>query len=164
MRMYYHFLQEVDLTISRDTGPSLILWFFDSRGGFYYQEKHADGSRVGQPDWVDQSVVDWFKLTSSALSLAHGGITIPSLAFVHIPTYASYAAQQAGINNSTEPGINDDYPLAPQAQGYCSDGVNNGTCFYGGQDVPFMSALAALPGLMAVFSGKLYTSSLAISK
>lgn len=36
--------------------PEVILWFFDSRGGNYYQELDNQGNEVSQPDWVDQSV------------------------------------------------------------------------------------------------------------
>ncbi|KAI0119573.1 Metallo-dependent phosphatase [Daldinia grandis] len=132
--------------------PELILWFFDSRGGFRYQQKDESGNRVGQPDWVDFSVVNWFLQTNNKL-VGKYSKTIPSLAFVHIPTYASYILQKEGINPHAEPGINDDNPLAPQAQGWCADGRNDGTCDYGGQDIPFMQAISAVPGLMAVFSG-----------
>ncbi|KAF3065213.1 putative inactive purple acid phosphatase 16 [Daldinia childiae] len=132
--------------------PELILWFFDSRGGFRYQRKDGSGNRVGQPDWVDFSVVNWFLQTNNELVEKYSK-AIPSLAFVHIPTYASYVLQKEGINPHAEPGINDDYPLAPQAQGWCADGRNDGTCEYGGQDIPFMQAISAVPGLMAVFSG-----------
>ncbi|KAI2780227.1 Metallo-dependent phosphatase [Daldinia loculata] len=135
-----------------NSAPELILWFFDSRGGFRYQQKDGSGNRVGQPDWVDFSVVNWFLQTNNKLVKKYSK-TIPSLAFVHIPTYASYVLQKEGINPHAEPGINDDYPLAPQAQGWCADGRNNGTCDYGGQDIPFMQAISAVPGLMAVFSG-----------
>ncbi|EMC91078.1 hypothetical protein BAUCODRAFT_80486 [Baudoinia panamericana UAMH 10762] len=135
------------------TTPSLILWFFDSRGGFLYQKLDSSGNEVGQPDWVDQSVVDWFKATNTNLTKQYGN-AIPSLAFVHIPTNASQAAQtEAGINPNYQPGINDDYILAGQAQGWCADGSNDASCTYGGQDVPFMEALVSTPGLMAVFSG-----------
>ncbi|KAI1466446.1 Metallo-dependent phosphatase [Daldinia caldariorum] len=132
--------------------PELILWFFDSRGGFRHQQKNPSGDRVGQPDWVDFSVVNWFIQTSNEIVGKYGKI-IPSLAFVHIPTYASYILQKEGVDPHAEPGINDDNPLAPQAQGWCSDGRNDGTCDYGGQDIPFMQAISAVPGLMAVFSG-----------
>ncbi|PTB67828.1 Metallo-dependent phosphatase [Trichoderma citrinoviride] len=136
--------------------PELLLWFFDSRGGFYFQERHADGSQVGQPDWVDVSVVDWFQQTNQRFVAKHGRI-IPSLAFVHIPTEASQALQtekgQGSVDRHLQPGINDDYPLAQQAQGWCADGRNDGSCAYGGQDVPFMQAVASTPGLLAVFSG-----------
>lgn len=131
--------------------PELLLWFFDSRGGFYYQKKDADGNRVGQPDWVDTSVVRWFQQTNDVLVSKFRKV-IPSLAFVHIPTNASQAAQtEEGIDPNRDPGINDDYVLAGQAQGWCANGTN--ACDYGGQDVPFMEAITTTRGLMAVFSG-----------
>jgi hypothetical protein len=133
--------------------PCLLLWFFDSRGGFYFQALNASGDQVVQPDWVDVSVVDWFKETNQNLAQQYGR-TIPSLAFVHIPTNASQALQtEAGVNPNFQPGINDDYILAQQAPGWCEDGSNDPTCVYGGQDVPFMQAITSTPGLIAVFSG-----------
>lgn len=135
-----------------DQTPALLLWFFDSRGGVEFQKLDAQGNTIPRPDWVDPSVVSWFKKTRQALQDQHKKL-IPSLAFVHIPINASLALQETGVNPHREPGINDDVPLAQQAQGWCTDGVNNGTCAYGGQDVPFMEALASTPGLMAVFSG-----------
>ncbi|KXT10105.1 hypothetical protein AC579_9709 [Pseudocercospora musae] len=132
--------------------PCLILWFFDSRGGFYFREQKANGDGVGQPDWVDQSVVEWFQQSNALLTQRYQRI-IPSLAFVHIPTNASAALQTGpGVDPNTEPGINDDYPLAPQAQGWCPNGTDGG-CDYGGQDTPFMQAITTTPGLMALFSG-----------
>jgi hypothetical protein len=133
--------------------PSLILWFFDSRGGFYYQQQTDSGERIGQPDWVDQSVVDWFKKTSSSLARQHNRV-IPSIGFVHIPTNASRALQtEAGVAAHYQPGINADYPLAQQGQGWCSDGSNDASCRYGEQDVPFMQAITSAPGFIALFSG-----------
>jgi len=133
--------------------PEMLLWFFDSRGGNYYQELNASGSQIGQPDWVDQSVVDWFTSTRDGLTAEYNK-TIPSLAFVHIPTNASQALQsEQGVDPNQEPGINDDYLLAQQAQGWCADGDDDGSCTYGAQDVPFMQALVSTPGLIAVFSG-----------
>lgn len=135
--------------------PGLILWFFDSRGGHRYQELDADGNPVGMQDWVDTSVVAWFQQTNAELVQRHGGVVIPSLAFVHIPANASQAFQtQAGVDPTRQPGINDDYPLAAQGEGWCADGVtNDGSCDYGAQDVPFMQAMTTTKGLMAVFSG-----------
>ncbi|CAJ2507329.1 Uu.00g085150.m01.CDS01 [Anthostomella pinea] len=138
--------------LSEDCVPELILWFFDSRGGFFFQQKDASGDRVGQPNWVDFSVVNWFLQTNDDLVKTHGKV-IPSLAFVHIPTYASYAFQQAGVDSNKEPGINEDVPLVPQAQGWCPDGRDDDSCTYGGQDVPFMQAVSATAGLLALFSG-----------
>ncbi|PVI05807.1 Metallo-dependent phosphatase [Periconia macrospinosa] len=132
--------------------PELILWFFDSRGGFQYQKKDASGNRLGLPNWVDISVVRWFQQTHAVLTAKYQK-TIPSLAFVHIPTYASVAFQTAGVSPHYQPGINDDVPVSPQAQGWCANGTNDRNCDYGGQDVPFMQALTTLPGIIAVFSG-----------
>ncbi|KAK4160275.1 putative calcineurin-like phosphoesterase [Cladorrhinum sp. PSN259] len=120
--------------------PLLILYFFDSRGGFFFQAK-----KKGQSNWVDSSVVDWFKRTSSIYP------QVPSLAFVHIPPNATLTLQQEGIDAHHHPGINQDIPLSQQGQGWCSDGTEG--CKYGGKDVPFMQALAETPGLMAVFVG-----------
>jgi hypothetical protein len=66
---------------NRNCTPELILWFFDSRGGFYYQGR-------AQPNWVDTSVVVWFNRTNADLVEQYSK-EIPSLAFVHIPLYAS---------------------------------------------------------------------------
>jgi hypothetical protein len=133
--------------------PELLLWFFDSRGGWNFQQKNASGDLVTRENWVDETVVDWFKNTSTSLSLLHNK-TIPSLVFVHHPTNASKAFQiQEGVDPNRQPGINDDLPLASQADGWCPDGASSDDCEYGGQDVPFMEALASTPGLMAVFSG-----------
>ncbi|KAL4789421.1 Metallo-dependent phosphatase-like protein [Aspergillus venezuelensis] len=136
-----------------DTSPKLLLWFFDSRGGVYFQDLDESGEEIPQPNWVDSSVVDWFKETHQALTLQYNK-TIPSLAFVHIPTNASLAAQIIdGIDENQEPGINDDYPLAQQGQGWCEDGTNSDECAYGGQDIPFMKALVETESVLALFSG-----------
>ncbi|CAK7218659.1 hypothetical protein SEUCBS140593_003623 [Sporothrix eucalyptigena] len=155
--------------------PLLILWFFDSRGGFHYQQKDAKtGARVGQENWVDVSVVEWFKTTHEALLVKYSTL-IPSLAFVHIPPNVAYALQMDntpghGIDPHRQPGINDDKPLAQQSQGWCQDGTNSGSgggdgsgnsgqpkgCAYGGQDEPFMRAIATCgngTGVIALFSG-----------
>ncbi|KAG6254882.1 hypothetical protein E4U24_007160 [Claviceps purpurea] len=147
----------IDLTtMTHDCAPELLLWFFDSRGGFYFRKRNATGSQVGQPDWVDTSVVTWFQSTNALLRSRHGKV-IPSLAFVHIPTNASAALQQEfgrhSIHPHLQPGIDDDYPLAAQGQGWCPDGRNDGSCPYGGQDLPFMQAVSTTPGLIGLFSG-----------
>ncbi|KAL4950422.1 Metallo-dependent phosphatase-like protein [Aspergillus filifer] len=136
-----------------ETSPKLLLWFFDSRGGVYFQDLDEFGEEVPQPNWVDSSVVDWFKETSQALTRQYNK-TIPSMAFVHIPTNASLVAQTVdGIDENREPGINDDYPLAQQGQGWCDNVTNSDECAYGGQDVPFMKALAETEGVLGLFSG-----------
>lgn len=135
-----------------DCSPELLLWFFDSRGGFQFQRKDpTTGKRVGQPNWVDHRVVDWFQRTNAQL-VRRAGRAIPSLGFVHIPTNASLVLQEAGIDPHRQPGINDDEPLSQQAQGWCRDGTSDGGCSYGGHDVPFMRAIASTPGFVALFS------------
>ncbi|KAL8289408.1 hypothetical protein RB597_001154 [Gaeumannomyces tritici] len=144
--------------------PELVLWFFDSRGGFLFQKlNETSGERLGHENWVHPSAVSWFRRTSRQLARSFGGAVVPSLAFVHIPVAASLTLQtEHGRNGSSssssvdpnrQPGINDDRPLAPQAQGWCPDGRDRAGCDYGGQDVPFMQALVDTPGLVALFSG-----------
>lgn len=36
--------------------PSLLLWFFDSQAGNYYQKHDEDGNEIPRPSWVDQNV------------------------------------------------------------------------------------------------------------
>ncbi|TEA16895.1 putative inactive purple acid phosphatase 16 [Colletotrichum sidae] len=132
--------------------PELVLWFFDSRGGFKHQEKDSAGNQVGNPNWVDEGVVNWFKSKSSELADKYKR-NLPSIAFVHIPPDASRAVQAKGIDPSKEPGINQDSPLSRQAEGWCSDGSNKASCSYGGQDKSFMQAITGTSGMLAVFSG-----------
>ena len=133
-------------------GPEALLWFFDSRGGAYFrQNDHRVGARR-QPNWVDAAVVAWFEHTRDALIRRYRH-TIPSIAFVHIPVAAMLRRQEDGIHSRREPGINDDVPLAQQGQGWVDDRPSDDENAYTGQDVPFMEALAATDGLVAVFSG-----------
>ncbi|KAK0610916.1 Metallo-dependent phosphatase-like protein [Immersiella caudata] len=152
---YYLPVYAADCTspTASDCTPELLLWFFDSRGGFKFQQGGPSKHQlVGQPCWVDHAVVEWFQQTNADL-VNSAGKTIPSLAFVHIPTNASSAFQNVGVNAHRQPGLNKDKPLSSQAQGWCADGTNGSGCKYGEQDVPFMAAITSTPGLMAVFSG-----------
>lgn len=150
---YYLPIYAADCDSKDKCSPELLLWFFDSRGGFHFQRKDpGTGKRVGRPNWVDTRVVDWFTQTNSNLVSAAGRV-IPSLAFAHIPTNASLALQENGVDPHRQPGINDDRPVSQQGQGWCADGTSHGGCSYGGQDVPFMQAITTTPGLMALFSG-----------
>ncbi|KAH0137812.1 Metallo-dependent phosphatase, partial [Aureobasidium melanogenum] len=132
--------------------PEFLLWFFDSRGGNYFQQESTSGMPVSQPNWVSQSVVDWFTETRSLLEKKHGHI-VPSVAFVHIPVNAMAAFQAIGVNANREPGINDDNPLAQQGSASGQGEVSGTTFTYNGQDIPFMQALLDTKGLKAVFSG-----------
>ncbi|RKL01615.1 hypothetical protein BFJ68_g12264 [Fusarium oxysporum] len=130
---------------NRNCTPELILWFFDSRGGFYYQGR-------AQPNWVDTSVVVWFNRTNADLVEQYSK-EIPSLAFVHIPLYASLILQQdAGIDKNHQPGINDE-KVIQQGQGWCAEGDNSGNCNYGDQDLPLMRALLSKSGVIGLFFG-----------
>ncbi|KAK0259050.1 hypothetical protein LTS09_006339 [Friedmanniomyces endolithicus] len=140
--------------------PALLLWFFDSRGGNYYEQTSATtGKSVPQPNWVDQTAVDWFTATRTQLCSQYGR-DVPSLAFVHIPVNAMLAFQQSnndtGVRPHYEPGINDDDPLAQQGYTEGQGDVTSGSTpvsTYNGEDVPFMQALLDTPNLIAVFSG-----------
>ncbi|KAI1016341.1 hypothetical protein LB503_010429 [Fusarium chuoi] len=143
---YYLPVYPSDCTNTTDCSPNLILWFFDSRGGNYYQGTY-------QPNWVDQSVVDWFNETSIELNDKYNK-TLPSLAFVHVPVNATVALQtELGIRKNYQPGINEDPPVFQQGAGWCENADPNETCDYGGQDVPFMEALVTVPGVIGLFSG-----------
>jgi len=140
---------------SNTTLPSFILYFFDSRGGDYYQEQNSTTSGlIAQPNWVTDPVVSWYRSTMANFTAANNGVPIPSIAFVHIPIAAMAVFQAQGVSATREPGINDDNPLATQGDwtpNFGSDGSN-----YDGQDVGFMSSLvdaAQNHGLRAVFSG-----------
>lgn len=132
--------------------PELLIWFFDSRGGFYYKEHKADGSFVEQPSWVDATVATWFQQTSAELVKQYGKV-IPSIAFTHIPVNVFEAfGIQIGVDEHLQPGINDTMPMAQQSYGFCANGTYNSKCDYGGQDIPFMQAIASTEGLLALFS------------
>ncbi|PYI27716.1 Metallo-dependent phosphatase [Aspergillus indologenus CBS 114.80] len=136
---------------SSTTTPALIIWFFDSRGGNYFQELE-NGSEVPQPCWVDESVVEWFTQTNADLTEQYGKV-IPSIAFYHIPVNAMLAFQNQGVDAHSEPGINADVPLDQQGEA-SGQGEVSGTVFsYSGQDIPFMEALLNTEGLLATFSG-----------
>ncbi|UNI18057.1 hypothetical protein JDV02_004353 [Purpureocillium takamizusanense] len=143
---YYLPVYAADCGDTATCAPELLLWFFDSRGGYYYQGGP-------QPNWVDSSVVSWFNATRTNITRAHGGKVIPSLAFVHIPINATGALQsEEGVNSNNQPGINEE-EVVEQGEGWCSDGSQGDSCTYGGQDVPFMRALAATEGLIGLFYG-----------
>lgn len=129
--------------------PALLLWFFDSRGGKYYQTRNR------QPDWVDTTVVDWFTTTSRQLSERYGRV-VPSLAFVHIPIHATVILQKQGKNGKLDlrrhPGINDD-KIHGQSTNWNSVGKPMSRRGYGGRDKPFMQALVATKGLIGLFQG-----------
>lgn len=64
-------------TVTGKEKPVMIWWFFDSRGG------RTTAGKV--PSYVDDKVVEWFRNENSNLQSKWG--QLPSLVFVHIPTY-----------------------------------------------------------------------------
>jgi len=116
--------------------PIAILWFFDSQGGFPYQEAPSNTNTL--PDYVTPSIVSWYQSAQSTLQRQYSR-TIPSLAFVHIPPSAFASAQSANITPANFPGLNADDPLAFEGDGT--------------QDGEFVTALAQAEGLHSVYSG-----------
>ncbi|KAI0794828.1 Metallo-dependent phosphatase [Abortiporus biennis] len=84
--------------------PILILWFFDSRGGF---SPGANSQPV--PDWVDSTVATWIDQQTSIMNTAWGPAenNRASMAFVHIPPHAIQVVQTT-LNSTINPGLNAD--------------------------------------------------------
>lgn len=155
---YYRPVYAADCLSGCGCTPELLIWFFDSRGGFNYNETDSKGDQVYRETWVDEEVVDWFVTERDRIATKFAK-TIPSIAFVHIPVDAFYAVQQGpGIDSKRHPGFNNAFERS-QAAGFCSDGARNGTCAWGGQDIPFMQSLVETPGLMGVFSAHHHANS-----
>ncbi|KAJ5297913.1 hypothetical protein N7508_008162, partial [Penicillium antarcticum] len=129
---------------STDATPVFILWFFDSQGGHYHIDENYNGTSVPRQNWVDDSVLQWFKNAKANLKYTYGD-PIPSIAFVHIPVFPMRAFQQTGVSPSKEPGINGE---RVQQQGYGNDNIK-----YDSQDHSFIQALLNTTGLVATFSG-----------
>ncbi|KAM0431365.1 hypothetical protein ACHAPT_005342 [Fusarium lateritium] len=144
---YYLPVYPYNCTDTSDCAPELLLWFFDSRGGRYYEGD-------SQENWVDQSVVTWFNKTNTELVNKYDKV-IPALAFVHIPINATMSVQtEIGVDENKQPGINYDPPVAQQGEGWCEDGTRDTEkCHYGGQDKPFTEALVTIPGIIGLFYG-----------
>ncbi|KAF3929116.1 hypothetical protein ABW20_dc0108891 [Dactylellina cionopaga] len=122
--------------------PKLLLWFFDSRGGYWYGGPYTPENK--RPDWVDKSVVTWFSETNKKLREQYGK-AIPSLAFFHIPVNSTLSFQQVeGVDSGNEPGVNRE-TVTSQGRQYPHP--------YQDWDVPFMKALLNTEGLLATFSG-----------
>ncbi|CDO73906.1 hypothetical protein BN946_scf185016.g63 [Trametes cinnabarina] len=147
-----------------DRNPSLILWFFDSRGKDNLAEPRrevnstyayviggfSEGTNsTALPDWVDASVAGWIKLTASKMNAAWGPadkVGRGSLAFVHIPPHAIQALQP-GLNSTQDPGLNADV-LGEGSTQATSDPANNG------KDQAFWDAVnAEIKNLHGVISG-----------
>ena len=126
--------------------PSLPV--FDSRGGHAFQRLNTSTSpptQLPQPPTNHPSITAWFLNTSSALAATHKLTSIPSLAFVHIPTTLLSTFTHNATNTNTthpgpspihEPGFADEPYFIPQSD-----------------DLAFVDALLSVKGMRAVFSG-----------
>lgn len=121
--------------------PVAFLWFFDSRGGSEYQSLPANVDNID--NYVSNGTVSWYRSAQADLQSQYG--TLPSLAFVHIPTLAFVDLQaqtNPKVSGPNYPGLNEDVPLAQQ--GYSNTGS---------EAIPFMQALLDTPGLHSIYSG-----------
>ncbi|RPD65266.1 Metallo-dependent phosphatase [Lentinus tigrinus ALCF2SS1-7] len=131
-------------TKASDRNPSLILWFFDSRGGF------SEGANsTSLPDWVDAAVAEWIELTVAKMNSAWGPadkVGRGSLSFVHIPPHVVQDLQ-ANLNSTQDPGLNAD-ELGEGSTQASGEAANLG------KDAPFWDALnAQVLNLHGVISG-----------
>ncbi|KAJ6498369.1 Metallo-dependent phosphatase-like protein [Mycena vitilis] len=133
-----------------DLAPTLVLWFFDSRGG-------VSPAGMPLPDWVDASVALWIKQQIELMNAVWGPAPRGALAFVHIAPHAIQAVQPP-LDSDTELGLNDD----PLGGGSVQDSLDlptsthrykNGKVETSTRDAPFWTALGEIPNLHAVISG-----------
>ncbi|KAJ7059503.1 Metallo-dependent phosphatase-like protein [Mycena amicta] len=130
---------------SYDSGPTLILWFFDSRGGVA-----SDGSPL--PDWVDASVAEWVRREQGRMEVVWGSAAVAkagAISLVHIPPHAIQALQPT-LNASTSPGLNDDKLGDGSVQDSNHIAASESTAT---RDEAFWHALNDIPNLHVVISG-----------
>lgn len=128
-----------------DPAPILVMWFFDSRGGFSY-----GANSVANPDWVDSTVATWIENETAFMDAVWGpaGDTRAAIAFVHIPPHV-IEPLQAGLNSTRDPGLNAD--LLGNGSVQDSGNVDGSSS---DRDQPFWDSLNAnVKNLHAVFSG-----------
>ncbi|OBZ77295.1 putative inactive purple acid phosphatase 16 [Grifola frondosa] len=127
-----------------DQSPALVLWFFDSRGGFT-----TGSNSTPVPDWVDSSVAGWIQQEVAYMNAGWGPADVVgrgNLAFVHIPPHAIQALQP-DLNSTQDPGLNADVLGSGSTQA-TTDASNDG------KDQPFWDALSEyVLNLHAVISG-----------
>ncbi|THH04195.1 hypothetical protein EW145_g5704 [Phellinidium pouzarii] len=129
-------------TKERDAVPSLVMWFFDSRGGF-----NEGTGTVAVPDWVDKTVADWVERETTAMNDAWGPPEDrAALAFVHIPPHFIQPLQ-TDLNSTQDPGLNADLLGSGSTQATTAASS-------AGNDDPFWNSLNAnVKNLHAVISG-----------
>ncbi|KAG1883432.1 Metallo-dependent phosphatase-like protein [Suillus subluteus] len=127
-----------------DLTPALILWFFDSRGGW-----SPGSTSVPLPDWVDASVAGWIERETAVMEAGWDSVERRergALAFVHIPPHAIESVQKT-LNTTENPGLNAD----TLSQGSTQATTDPSSA---GKDQPFWDALNAnVKNLHAVISG-----------
>lgn len=96
---------------------------------------------------LTRQVVEWFRKTNDAFSQQYGR-AISSVAFVHVPIFATWSFQDSYHTRITNPGLNEER-IGRQGN-FCDKNSNN--CKYNGADIPSIKALVETKGLMAVFS------------
>ncbi|KAG5652693.1 hypothetical protein H0H81_004078 [Sphagnurus paluster] len=123
--------------------PALVLWFFDSRGGF-----SAGPASTRLPDWVDASVGEWIKSETCAMEAAWGPATNRgALAFVHIPPHVSTTLQRK-LDSKKNPGLN-----ADSLEGQGSVQATTNAADYGKDNAFWDSVTTNIKNLHAVISG-----------
>ncbi|KDR72673.1 hypothetical protein GALMADRAFT_142967 [Galerina marginata CBS 339.88] len=124
---------------AQDRAPILVLWFFDSRGGF---SPNPDSEPL--PDWVDESVAAWIQSESLAMEKAWGPAeSRAAVAFVHIPPHAIEVLQNS-LDPNKNPGLNADLLGSGSVQDSSAEG----------NDQPFWDSLNGnIKNLHAVISG-----------
>ncbi|TFK47515.1 Metallo-dependent phosphatase [Heliocybe sulcata] len=125
-----------------DGAPILVLWFFDSRGGF-----SPGANSTAMPDWVDSTVATWIQTETAAMNTAWGPAeNRGALAFVHIPPHVIQPLQ-ADLNSTRDPGLNADI-LGQGSTQATTDPAN------AGKDDDFWQTLnSEVQNLHAVISG-----------
>ncbi|KAI5121439.1 hypothetical protein M0805_006200 [Coniferiporia weirii] len=129
-------------TKETDAVPSLVLWFFDSRGGF-----NKGTGTIAVPDWVDETVADWIESETTAMNEAWGPPEDrAALVFVHIPPHVIQPLQ-TNLNSTRDPGLNADVLGSGSTQATTAASS-------AGNDDPFWNSLNAnVKNLHAVISG-----------
>ncbi|KAF5374261.1 hypothetical protein D9758_004702 [Tetrapyrgos nigripes] len=98
--------------------PSLILWFFDSRGGFADTSEPNPPNPQGIDDWVRESVARWVEDEVGKMDAAS--------AFVHIPPHFVQDLQaNLDHDGSKDPGLNE----RSYGQGEEFEGIDFGACW-----------------------------------
>ncbi|KZP11437.1 Metallo-dependent phosphatase [Athelia psychrophila] len=129
---------------AKDLRPALIIWFFDSRGGWSLGDTSAP-----LPDWVDASVAGWIQRETYIMDAAWGAAESTgraALVFVHIPPHAIEKVSKS-LNETANPGLNAD--ALGQGSTQASDNPKSI-----GRDQPFWDALNThVKNLRAIISG-----------